>query len=45
MKRKYYMKPAMRVVKLRHQTNLLQASQQSESTSVQNYDWNEYSEE
>ncbi len=44
MKRKNYERPTMKVVKLQHQTHLLQASQQSETTGTRNYNWNEYDE-
>ena len=44
MKRKDYQRPTMKVVKLQQRTHLLQASQQSETTGTQNYNWNEYDE-
>ncbi|MBP5338519.1 MAG: hypothetical protein J6Z14_04340 [Prevotella sp.] len=45
MKRKEYRKPTMNVVELQHRTMLLQASQQSQSTGVQDYNWNNVDEE
>lgn len=45
MKKKLYEKPTIKVVKLQHQTQLLQASQQSQSTGVQDYNWNNVDEE
>ena len=45
MEKKTYEKPTMKVVKLQHQTQLLQASQQSQSTGVQDYNWNNVDEE
>ena len=44
MKRKDYQKPTIYVVKMQQRTHLLQASQQSETTGTQNYNWNEYDE-
>ena len=35
----------MQVVKLQHQTHLLQASFQGKGAGVQNYDWNDVDEE
>ncbi|MBQ8064527.1 MAG: hypothetical protein IJ200_02600 [Prevotella sp.] len=49
MKRKDYRKPAMKIVKLQHQTHLLAGSGEAGSPSgeagVQNYYFNSYQEE
>ena len=42
MKKKDYQKPTMRVVMLQHRTQLLQASG---SESLQDYNWNDYTDE
>ena len=42
MKRKDYEKPTMKVVKLQHQTALLQNS--PGTPTVKDYNWNEYEE-
>ena len=43
MKRKNYERPTMKVVKLQHRSNILTGS--PANASVQNYDWNNETEE
>lgn len=38
--KKVYKRPTMNVVKLKHQTSLLQLSAQEKSMGVRNYNWN-----
>jgi len=45
MKRKDYQKPTMMVVKLQHQTHLLQASAQDKEVGMRNYNVENYYEE
>lgn len=45
MKKKLYQKPTMNIVKLQHQTHLLQSSVQERNVGVQDYDVNSYYEE
>lgn len=45
MNRKDYQKPTMKVVKLQHQTHLLQTSVQERNVGVRNYEYEEYEEE
>jgi hypothetical protein len=45
MKRKDYQKPTMKVVKLQHQTHLLQTSVQDNQVGMRNYSVESYDEE
>jgi hypothetical protein len=45
MKRRDYMKPAMKVVELRHRTMLLTGSDGDRRTTLQNYGWHDEGEE
>ena len=45
MKRKDYVRPTMKVVKLQHQTHLLQASTQDKEVGMRNYNVENYYEE
>ena len=45
MKKKDYEKPTTQVVELKHQAQLLQSSPQDSSNTVQDYYWNDVSEE
>ena len=45
MNKKDYQKPTMKVVRLQHQTHLLQASVQEKQVGVQNYGMQNYEEE
>lgn len=45
MKKKDYQKPTMQVVMLQHQARLMAGSTQSQSNTVQDYNWNTATEE
>ena len=40
MKKKYYQKPTMNIVKLQHRSQILAGSVQSKSNTVEDYNWN-----